>query len=560
VSSVPAERTGAGAFVEQLLAAGVEWIFGNPGTTEQAVLDTLQEHDGIDLVVALHEGVAVTAAEGYARASGKVGVVELHAAPGLGNGIGMLYNAFIGQTPLLVYVGNSEQPALYLEPTLSGDLPAMARPVSKWAYEARTVEEIPQVVRRALKVASTPPRGPVVLSVPMDLMEQPCSAPALPLAPVASAVRPDPAALAEAVEVIRHAQAPALVVGDGVAASGAAAQVGELARLIGAPVFGGSMAETAVEAGEPLRAGRLPFEGDATERALADHDTIVAVGTRLFAQLFPVSGLPVGDRAVVHIGMDSWELGKSQPSTVVLGDERATLTELIQRLHAGLDDGTRRSWAARKATVETRLAASRDAAMAADRRRWEASPSPMTPERAVAGLAAAIPADAVVVDESLTAYGVVSRYFDFRVGGWFRGRGGGIGAGMALAVGAQVASPGRRVVAIVGDGSSMYSITALWTAAHHDLPIVWVILDNRSYKILKQNVLRSRRPEHRGRAFVGADLTEPPIDFVSLARGLGVEAERVTEPGEIADAVRRALASDRPTLLDLVVSGELGGR
>jgi benzoylformate decarboxylase len=555
---MPAEPTGADAFVRQLREAGVRWIFGNPGTTEQAVLDCLQDHDGIDLVLCLHEGVAVAAAEGYARASGRVGVVELHAAPGLGNGIGMLYNARAGQTPLLVYAGQSEQRSLYLEPTLSGDLVAMAAPVAKWAYEPRTAAELPQVVRRALKVADTPPRGPVVLSVPMDLMEQPCAAPVLPPDQVASAVRPDPSALGEAARVVLAAAAPAIVVGDGVASAGAAAEVGELARLLGAPVFGGSMAETAVEPGEPLLAGRLPFEGEAAERLLAGHDTVVAVGTKLFAQVFPVPGLPLGERRVVHIGMDPWELGKSQPSTIVLGDERMALRELVERLRATAGEPTLAAWAERRARVERALRDARARAKAADRRRWDETP--MTPERAVAELAAAVPVGACVVDESLTAYGAVSRYFDFPVGGWFRGRGGGIGAGMALAVGVQLARPEQPVVALVGDGSAMYSITALWTAAHHRLPVVWAILDNRSYRILKQNVLRSRRPEQRGRGFVGADLADPDLDFVTLARGMGVDAYRVTQPGDIPDALHQALAKGNPTLLDIAVSGAVGGQ
>src|SRR5215469_15633564 len=170
-------RSGAVALCEQLVAAGVEWIFGNPGTTEQQLLHRLPDFPSLGFVVALHESVAVVAAEGYARASGKVGVVEMHAGPGLGNGMGMLYNAAEGRTPLLVYVGQSAQSGLYLEPTLSTNIVAMAAPVAKWAAEVRTAEEIPQVIRRAVKVALTDPCGPVVVGVPMDLMTADCAAP-----------------------------------------------------------------------------------------------------------------------------------------------------------------------------------------------------------------------------------------------------------------------------------------------------------------------------------------------------------------------------------------------
>src|SRR5262245_44151982 len=202
------ELLGADAFIEQLIASGVRHVFGNPGTTEQPFLGRLWRYPELRFVTTLHESVAVCAAEGYARATGSVGVVELHAGPGLGNGLGMLYNAAEGRTPMVVYVGQSEQTGLYLEPTLSGDLVAMAHPVAKWAHEVRTVDEIPQIVRRALKVATTPPCGPVVLSIPMDLMDQPCSARVTPSAPIRTAVRPDPDAVTEAADVIARADAP----------------------------------------------------------------------------------------------------------------------------------------------------------------------------------------------------------------------------------------------------------------------------------------------------------------------------------------------------------------
>jgi len=548
-------RTGADAFLEQLIAAGVRWIFGNPGTTEQAVLDKIQDHDGIDLVVALHEGAAVAAAEGYARATGAVGAVLVHAGPGLGNALGALYNARAGQTPLLVYVGQAERRTFYLEPTLSGDFTAFAAPWAKWAYEIRSTEEIPAVLRRALKVASTPPRGPVVLSVPIDLTVAPCEAAVMPPSLVRTAVRPDPAAVAEATRILLGARAPALVVGDGVASSGAIAEVAALARLCGAPIFGGSMSQVCVDPDEPLRAARLPaVEGAGVEKILGPYDVIVAIGTKVLQQIFPVPGQPLGARPVIHIGLDPWELAKSQPSAVVFGDERVAVGELVEGLSAQLPPDRRAAWAERATAVAAALAGARERAIAADRAGFGASP--MTAEQALAEIAAAIPADAYVVDETISNYGAAARYFHLGAGHWFRGRGGGVGVGMAMAVGVQVAHPGRPVLAVVGDGSAMYSLTAVWTAAHHDLPIVWAILNNRSYRLLKQNTV-SYRGAVPGRAFVGADLTGPELDFASLAKGMGAQGLRVTEPGQIGPAIRNAFAGRAPAVLDVVVGGDL---
>jgi benzoylformate decarboxylase len=541
------ERIGAQAFLEQLVAAGVRRVFGNPGTTEQTVVDHLQDYPELELVLALHEGVAVGAADGYARASGQVGVVELHAGPGLGNALGNLYNAHVSHTPLLVYVGQNEQPALHQEPVLTADLVGMARPVTKWAYEVRSAEEIPQVVRRALTVAGTAPCGPVLLSVPIDLTDAPCSAPALPLTPTRTAVRPDPAALAEAVAVIAAAQAPVLLVGDGVATADAVAAVGELAALLGAPILEGAAFETVVRPEDPLAAGRLPIDPAAVAAALAPYDLVVAIGTRVLAQVFP-AGPPLGQHPLVHIGSDAWELGKNQPGTLVLADERAAVTELRAALAARPGAG----WLDRAAAVAGRLATRRAELLAADTERAEAEPG--SAQRAFLELAAVLPADVLVVDEAMSSYELAARHLPRRPGSWFRGAGG-IGMGLPRAIGVRLAHPDRPVIGVVGDGASLYSLTALWTAAHHRLPIVWVVLVNRAYRTLKQNTLKGRRPEDAGHAFVGADLTDPDIDFGAIAEGLGARAWRVADPAELGAAVTEALACGGPAVVAVALDG-----
>lgn len=549
-----AGRSGAQALIEQLIAGEVSAIFGNPGTTEQIVIDCLQDYPGLELILALHEGVAVGAADGYARATGKVGVAELHAGPGLGNGLGNLYNAYVSHTPLLVYAGQSEHDALYQEPVLSGDLVGMARPLTKWAYEVHTAAEIPQVVRRALAVALTPPCGPVLLAVPLDLTAATCEAPVITPDPVRAALRPDPAAIAAAATALAAAQAPVLVLGDAVATSGAVDAVSRLASLLGAPVFEGAAFETVTDTQAGLYGGRIPGDPAGVARWLDSYDCVIAIGTRVLAQLFPARGLPLGDRALIHIGADAWELGKNQPGTIVLGDERAAVEQLTDSLDECAGPSARAGWLARGRATAQRLAESRDKSRQADLAARGATP--MAPAQAIAALAGALPADAIIIDEAMSAYELVARHVPRRPGQWFRGAGG-IGMGLPRAVGVQVARPGRPVVGIIGDGASMYSLTALWTAAHHDLPIVSVILNNRSYRTLKQNTLKARSADPAGRVFVGADLTDPDIDFVSLARGFGVAGTMVSKPDDIEPALTGALASGRPALIDVRVSPAL---
>ena len=543
-------RIGAQAFLEQLIACGVEWIFGNPGTTEQTVIDYIQEYPQLGLILALHEGVAVGAADGYARASGRLGVVQLHAGPGLGNAIGNLYNAHISHTPLVVYVGQSPQQALHQEPVLSADLVAMARPVTKWAYEVRTADEIPQVTRRAVKVATTAPCGPVLLSIPLDLTDEACLAPVLPQEPVHNGVRPDPAAIAAAARLLRSAQAPLIIAGDAVATSGAIEAVSGLARLLGAPIMEGSAFEVIADPGDPLLAGRVPARAAAAVRLAAGHDVVVAIGTRVLAQVFPDGAAPLGDAAVIHIGADDWELAKNQPALIVRGDEQACVRELLAALPGKVPD----SWRARGAAVAASIEQQKAAALARDKEAWDAVP--MSAQRALAELGAALPDGTCVIDEAMSSYEAAARYLPKRPGAWFRGAGG-IGMGLPRAVGAQLADPSRPVVAVVGDGASMYSLTALWTAAHHHLPVTWVILANRSYRTLKLNVAAARQPGAASHQFVGADLTDPVVDFTALAAGFGVQAWRAEQPDEVAAAVSAATQSGGPALIELIVSGEL---
>ena len=238
-----ARMTGKQALLEQLVADGIRYIFGNPGTTEQAFMDLLQDYPKLEFILCLHEAVAVSMADTYARATRKPALVELHIGPGLGNGIGMLHNANTGRSPLVVYVGQGDSRAMMQEPHLSGDLVSMARPVSKWAYEVNHALNLPQALRRAFKTAEAPPQGPVVLSVPVDVMDQEAEVEIVPTAPTRWRVHPDPAAIDEAAELLSRGKRPLLYISDEVALSGGEAEVARLAELLGAPIYQGYATE-----------------------------------------------------------------------------------------------------------------------------------------------------------------------------------------------------------------------------------------------------------------------------------------------------------------------------
>jgi benzoylformate decarboxylase len=340
-----AEMSGKHALAELLHQEGVEYIFGNPGTTELPLMDVLAQRDDLQYILSLHEAVALAMAAGYAEASGKIGVTNFHVAPGLGNALGLIYTAYMGRSPLLVTAGQQDRRMQLEEPLLWGDLVQMARPYTKWSYEIPSPADLPQAVRRAIKVALTPPTGPVFLSLPMDVLEASVDldlapAPRLDLRP-----GPLPELVAQAAEVLCMAQNPTIIVGDRVSKSGALAEAVELAETLGARVYGEPQANSiAFPADHPLFAGVLPSLSQGVRRALEPADVLLVIGLNLFQPFLYAAKGPLPEHAtVVQIDSDPWEVGKNYPVKVgVLSDPKAAMAQLTplvrQRLTTGQKD------------------------------------------------------------------------------------------------------------------------------------------------------------------------------------------------------------------------------
>src|SRR5947209_5905969 len=223
--------------MEQLIADGVRHIFGNPGTTEQGFMDILQDYPQIEYMLALHEGVAVSMADTYARVTRRPAFVEVHIAPGLGNALGMMHNARIGKPPLVVYAGQSPSSVLLQEPHLSGPLVDMARPICKWAYQVEHAHDVPQALRRAFKIAAEPPQGPVFLALPMDVLDAEADVDVTPTTYTNWHSRPDPAGLWEAAELLLNAENPMLMAGDGIWLAQGQPEAATVAETLGAATF-----------------------------------------------------------------------------------------------------------------------------------------------------------------------------------------------------------------------------------------------------------------------------------------------------------------------------------
>lgn len=545
--------SGKRAFLELLRQEGVEYIFGNPGTTELPLMDGLVAEPGLRYILGLQEAAVVAMADGYAEASGKVGVVNVHIAPGLGNALGMLYDAQKAGAPLLVTAGQHDQSFNFTEPILWADLPPIARPFVKWSAEVRRLQDLPRAVHRAVKTALAPPTGPVFLSLPADVLnaegEVDLGAPTR----VAPRLRGDPAAVEAAAELLAVAERPLIMAGDAVAQGDAHAELCRVAELLGAPVYAEGVANTAsFPASHPLFRGTFVRLAPAVRQILSQADVLFSVGGDLLTLSLPSDLDPIPpDLTIVHLDTDPWELGKNYPTRVaILGDPKTTLPDLAAALEQRLTPARRAR--AKQRIEETRAAKAKHLEELTARAHAEAQKVPISPLALMHAVAEALPPDAVVVDETISS-GTGLRAFlkSDDPKSFFGLRGGGIGWGLPATLGVKLALPGRPVVGLIGDGSAMYTCQALWTAAHYRLAVALVILNNASYRILKQRIHAMKGLAAQADRYIAMDIDDPRVDFLGLAQSLGVAAERLEKTSEVGPALARALARGGPTLIDV---------
>ena len=547
--------SGKRAFLELLKQEGVEILFGNPGTTELPLMDALAVENELRYVLALQEASVIGMADGYAQASGKLAVCNLHVTPGLGNAMGMLYDAQKAGSPILVTAGQHDQDFNATEPILWADLPPIARPLVKWSAEVHRLADLPRLLHRAAKTALAPPTGPVFLSLPGDILKAEGEIDLLAPTRVAAQLRGDPVAVKQAATILAEAKRPLIVAGDTVARSKAHAELIELAELIGAPVYSELVPSTAsFPASHPLSRGAMTRMQGPVRKILEQYDVLFSVGGDLFTLSLPsdIEPMPAG-LTLIHLDTDPWELGKNYPPQVaILGDPKTTLPDITEALRKAMSSGTRGAARERLDAAKAATLAEREALKA--KAREMARQTPVQPLSLLNAIGEMLPKDAVVIDETISSgAGIRSLIRSDDPQSFYGLRGGGIGWGLPAALGVKLALPDRPVLALVGDGSAMYTCQALWTAAHERIAAVFVILNNSSYRILKQRLVAQRGLAAQVDRFVGMELTDPVIDYVNLARSLGVAAERVTSVHDATDLIAKGLKSDAPLLIDVPV-------
>ena len=516
---------------------GLTTVFGNPGSTEQTFL---QDFPGdFTYVLALQEASALAMADGFAQSTGKPAVVNLHTAAGTGNAMGSLVAAYRANTPLIVTAGQQTREMSLCDPYLNNrDATEMPKPWVKWSYEPARAEDVPAAFMQAYAVAMQEPKGPVFLSIPLDDWQKPALGPAV-VRTVSQHTAPDVDRLREFADRINRAQRPLLVLGPEVDRAGGWDAGIAFAEKLVAPVHGSALTDrVSFPENHPLYVGPMPMTIAEVNQVLDGHDLVIVIGAQVFRYYPYVAGdyLPKGTE-LIQLTVDPHLASVAPVGDSLLGDVRVALEQLVDMIDVPVGR-----------PAPTPL--NRDRAV-----RSSAPSEPLTADEVYATLSTVNPEESAVVMESTSTMAELLQWLPTtRSGSFFATGSGGIGWGVPGAVGVALGDRERgvkrHIVATIGDGSFQYSIQSIWTAAQHKLPIVFVVLRNGAYAILKSFALLEKTPN-----VPALDL--PGLDIASLATGFGCRTANVTTTDELASEFNEALQADGPTVIVVPTKPEL---
>ena len=548
---------GRQAFVELLISEGVTHLFGNPGTTELPIMQALPDYPGLKFILGLQESVVMGMADGYARASRQLTAANVHVAPGLGNAMGALYNAKFSGSPVILTAGQQEQGHGLLEPLLYDDLTSMAAPLVKWSIEVTRLQDLPRIMRRAAKIAMTPPTGPVFISLPGDILNEIAEIDMGQSVRIDHRVRPSDKSLDALANALLSAKNPVIISGQELSSQQAFVDASALASLLGAGVFQESVPFSATfPTSHPQYLGMLTRSQENVRKTLDPFDLVLCLGADLLRMSVysPVEPLPNHSR-VLHLSERSWELGKNYRTELALqANVCETLDVLLPLLRSRIDTKYKEQAQIRaKALEQQNWAVTRN--KLTTQVLTQSSIRPMSASTFVMHITNQLTPDVIVVEEALTSTQSLPQYLHQHYPDSFFGlASGGLGFAIPGAVGVSMAKPGRPVVAIVGDGSAMYGIQGLWTAAHFKLPITYVIANNMGYRIIKERLVSMQGSDR----FIGMDMNDPAINYCQLAQSMGMGSIKVSDPADLDAALKAGIKSGKPNLIEVVVSNGFG--
>ena len=543
---------GKHALLQMFVAEGVNYVFGNPGTSETPMMTILPEYKDLDYILVLQEGVAVGMAEGYGRSTGTVPLVSLHIDNGMANGLSLMIDQLRSGTPMVMTAGNKD--IRKLGPGRS-DLAELARPFAKWSAEITHAGQVPSVIRRAFQEAKTSPTGPVFVGMSANAFDDVADVNIQPSTDVVQNSSTDPNVLEEICDLLSTASKPIMIIGDRL--NGANQAAVKLAETAGIPVYGHGSFEVNFPATHPLWQGNLSVRNPDAVKAIRSADLIIAAGCTVFDDFFyQAEDIIPKSAKLVHIDSDPSSVGKSEPSDIaILAAPSEVITQLAESVSYEFT-GTKAEEAALRVKDAASVSSARREAFAKSAMK-QRNMSPMSPSTFAATFADALPSDATVFNDGISTGGLIFEAMspDER-GSYYAIRGGAIGWGMGATMGVQLGQPDRPVVGVMGDGTAIMTIQALWTAANSNIPAVFVICNNRSYRILKlnSNVYHRMQGLQTPESYVASDF-DLPLDFKSQADAYGVEGVRVETPDELTAQIQRGCELNKPLVIDAVIDG-----
>lgn len=555
-----ARMTGKRALMEMLKAEGVEYIFGNPGTSETAIMDELESHPELKYILVTQEGVAMGMADAYARATGRPSFVNLHIETGLANGMSLLHNANDGGTPLVLSAGNLDVRELTRGRT---DLAGIVRPLTKWSAEATHPQQIPGILRRAFNEAKTPPTGPTFVALSANALDHQSDMDISPSPKGHFRITPDENAVEEAAELLGKASNPIMIVSDKVAESDASTDAVQVAEMIGASVYAARYSEMCFPTSHSQFKGAIKLGFPIGREILSQADVVLMIGkmaTSYYMFSEPMMDFAGPNTKFVHIDNNAAHVGSTHPTAVgIVGDPKTSLAVLGTALDATMSGSDKEAVNGRLTVFAEEKKASDEAYQSRLKEDWDLRP--MTPYRMMAEVASALPSNTIVVNDAVTTSDALHASLQFDDPGTvYGGRGGALGWGIGGAMGVKLANPDRPVVAVLGDGSAMMTVQGLWTAATFNIPVVYVICNNASYRVLKLNmniykdhILKGHSADSR---YMGMDFPQG-LDIAGMAEAMGVHGSRIEDPSAMAPALKHAMELGKPAVLDVVIDGSV---
>jgi benzoylformate decarboxylase len=568
-------KLGRDVIFDYLREAGVDQLFGVPGTNEIPIIDGTDVPDiGIRYVPCLHENIALGAAMGYARSTGKPGVVELHVTPGIGHAIGNLYNAAKSHIPVVVLCGQQHSNLIIQEPLLESNLVKVAEQYTKWAYEVRGPNELGMAMQRAMKTALAPPYGPVFLSIPWEFTIRPALDPDEGrFTRIAHGFTGAAVEIEKTARLLAEAERPIIVAGDGVGAAGAWDELADLASELNDPdVYSEPLSSYMNFRNDDYRwQGELPGLQKKMRKIFAEHDVAFLCGFNAQAQLvvFDWDEGPLIPESVrqVYLHNDPWQIGKNYyGEAAILGDIKATLPLITDAIREPNVPVNGRESAPHQGNVTRQRERLERVALI------EARTDGRIPGERVATTLRRLQdrrpeLKLTVVNEAVSDSGAVQKHLAYDTPtSYFFAQGGSLGYSMPAALGFRLGEPAdRTVINLVGDGSALFYPQSWWTAMKLSLPILYVVLNNQEYKTLiigLNEIEKTYRWRPDGKAEYLRLKPPPPLDYVTLAESYGIEGEHVVEAGELEPALIRGLdavrgTDPRPYLIEVLTSADL---